>query len=344
MYESFDTLTDAPDLRTMAKSTIYTRAYSKSSAGQLVSSKGPKGGPLSDKALLQEFRNHANRWSPEPTALVSGSDRIVDTLKRAFDKRDEDGDEPAEIWIAFIEVPPTTNKAASRIHSAQKLAAKCEFPEPYLFSHEVVFEWAIPEKYLLHKVNLQTLIERGLQENWFLQRSTVDVRRDIASKLHGDSLWELGIALGSFARNFGARAPLNWIAYQLFYDCVWAETVHNDMVRLHCTPEHTEIVDLHSFCELDDGIDTSLYEWWLSDIAFFLDYEAFKERREVIEDRISWDLIRFWEIWDDVDYDGTVKELSAKNNLSYDEQKKKLLVEHEKKRADIEAEAVMIGL
>ncbi len=48
--------------------------------------------------------------------------------------------------------------------------------------------------------------------------------------------------------------------------------------------------------------------------------------------------------WHDVDYDGTIKELSAKEKLSYDEEKNKLLVEHEKKRAAIEAEAVKIGL
>lgn len=91
----------------MANRTIYTRAYSKSSAGQLGSGKGPKGDPLSDTDLLEEFRNHARRRNRKPTALVSGSDRIVDTVKRAFDKHYEDGEPSAEIWIAFIEVPPT---------------------------------------------------------------------------------------------------------------------------------------------------------------------------------------------------------------------------------------------
>jgi hypothetical protein len=81
----------------MADPTIYTRAYSKSSAGQLVSAKGPKGDPLSDIALLEEFRNHAQKWSLEPTALVSGSDRIVDTWKRAFDMHYKEGESPADI-------------------------------------------------------------------------------------------------------------------------------------------------------------------------------------------------------------------------------------------------------
>jgi len=72
--------------------------------------------------------------------LVSGSDRIVDTLKRAFDKYYEDGESSADIWIAFVEVPPTINGSVTRIHSARELAEKCELPEPDLFFHEVVFE------------------------------------------------------------------------------------------------------------------------------------------------------------------------------------------------------------
>lgn len=78
--------------------------------------------------------------------------------------------------------------------------------------------------------------------------------------------------------------------------------------------------------------------------GFFLDYEEFKKWREVTEDSMNWDLIEFWETWHDFDYDGTIKELSAKEKLSYDEEENKLLVEHERKMAVIEAEAVKIGL
>ena len=59
--------------------------------------------------LLEEFQKHANKGGREPTVLVSASDRIVDTLKRAFDKHCEDGESSAEVWIAFTEVPPTLN-------------------------------------------------------------------------------------------------------------------------------------------------------------------------------------------------------------------------------------------
>jgi len=344
VYENSDAPCDAPGLRAMVNRTIYTRAYSKSSVGQFVSAKAPKGDPLSSTALLEEFRNHANKRNREPTALVSGSDRIVDTLKRAFNKHYEDGESSADIWITFIEVPPTMNDTATRIHSAKELAERCELPEPNLFSHEVVFEWAIPKKYVLHKVPLETLIERKLQENHFLQPSTAEVRGSIAREFLRDGPWEIGIALGFFARKFGARAPLNWVSHQLFYDCVRPKIVDDDVVMLNYSHGHSEIVDFHFFCDLDNGIDTSLCDWWLLDIDLVLNYEEFKEWREVTEDSMTWDLIEFWETWHDVDYDGTLKELSAKAKISHNEEKNKLFVEHEKKRAAIEAEAVKLGL
>jgi hypothetical protein len=246
----------------MANRTIYTRAYSKSSAGQFVSAKGPKGDPLSDTALVQEFRNHADKWNRKPTALVSGSKRIVDTLKRAFDKCYKDGESLADIWIAFIEVPPPKNDTTIQIHSAKELAEKCELWKPNRFYYEVVFEWAIPEKYVLHTVSLQTLIDRGLQLHHLFQPTTAEIRwytaKEFQHAISLDGPWDVGVSLGRFARNFGARAPLNWIAHQLFHDCVWAEIVVDDVVRLNYAHEHTEIVDFQFFCDLDDGIDTSL--------------------------------------------------------------------------------------
>ena len=351
VYESLDASRDTPDHEAMSNNMIYTRAYSKSSAGGFVSGKASTGDPLSYKTLLEEFRKHVNKRNRVPTALVSGSDRIVDTLKRAFDKHYEDGESSAEIWIAFIGVPPTRDQTATRIHSAKDLAERCELPEPNKFFHEVVFEWAIPEKYVLHEVSLQTLMNRELQENWFLQQSTAEGRRSTARELQGHSPWEIGVTLGFFARKFGARAPLNWVSHQLFHDCVRADILYDDVIRLtyaheHTEPvdEYTEIVDFQFFCDLDDGINTSLCDWWLSDIGFFLDYKEFKERRDMTEESMNWDLIEFWETWHDIDYDGIIKELSVKEQLSHNEQKNRLLAEHEKKKATIEAEAVMIGL
>jgi hypothetical protein len=249
-------------------------------------------------------------------------------------------------WVAFIEVPPNEN--ATRIHCAKELAGKCELWEPNRFYHEMVFEWAIPEKYVLHKVSLQSLMDRGIQRQCFFQSSTAEVRCYIARELpHAISLdgpWEIGVGLGCFARNFGARAPLNWISHQLFQDCVRTRIVNDDVVRLSYAHGDSEIVDFNFFCDLDDGIHTSLYDWWLSDIDFFLDYEEFEERRDVMEDSITWELIEFWETWHDVDYNGTFREISEKEKLLYDKIQNQLLVKHEEMRAAVEAKAVRIGL
>jgi hypothetical protein len=333
----------------MAHRTIYTRVYSKGSAGQLVSAKGSKGDPLSATALLSEFRNHAIIRNEKPTALVSVSDRIIDTLQRAFEKHDVYHESPADIWIAFIEVP--ANENATRIHHAKELAEKCEHWKPNLFYYEKVFEWAIPEKYVLHKVSLQSLMDRGIQQRYFLQPSTAEVRRCTAERLQRtillDGPWETGVGLGYFARNFGARAPLNWISHQLFQDCVSTEIVADDLARLtykYGTYRSSETVDFNFLCDLDDGIYTSLCDWWLSDIDFSLDYSEFEEWRDVMEDSITWDLIDFWETWHGVNCNGISRAISKKEKLIYENIQKHLLMKHEEIRAAIEAKAVKMGL
>jgi hypothetical protein len=335
---------DAPHSPAMDNRVVYTRVYSESSAGQLASGKAPKGDPLSKTALLDEFRNHANKSNRKPTALVSGSNRIVDTLRRALEKHYKDKESSEDIWIAFMEVPPTINEIGTPVHSAKELAEICGLQEPNRFSHEVVFEWAIPNKYVVHKVSLHTLMKRGFQEHWFLRQSTREVRQYISGELEHHAPWDIGITLGFFARSFGARAPLAWISYQLFYDCIRAKILDNDVVRLRYAHGHAEMVDFQYFCDLDDGIDTCLHDWWLTDIDNFTEYEEFKEQRDVIEDSMICDLVEFWETWHYVNCDGSIEELSAKGKSIYNKAKNKLMVEHEEKRASVEAEAVDIGL
>lgn len=218
-HKSLDTRCATPNSRAMANRTIYTRAYSKSSAGRFVSAKGPKGDPLSDIALLEEFRNHARKGNLEPTALVSGSDRIVDTLTRAFEKYfgDDyrDGELAADIWIAFIEVPPTMDEDATRIHSAEEWAEKCGDPEYKKFSHEFVFEWAIPEKYVVadldgawaSRASLFTTVHCG---STTLYRERIPTTRPLGNRRHPRSL----------CTKVWSQGTLDWISHQLFRDCV----------------------------------------------------------------------------------------------------------------------------
>lgn len=57
-----------------------------------------------------------------------------------------------------------------------------------------------------------------------------------------------------------------------------------------------QIVNFQFLCDLEEGIDTSLRDWWLEDIDLLLNYKEFKKWQDVTEDTIAWDLIEFWEI------------------------------------------------
>lgn len=60
---------------------------------------------------------------------------------------------------------------------------------------------------------------------------------------------------------------------------------------------------------------------------------------------MNWELIDFWKSWQGVDFDEKPMEFySLEEQLLYDEEGNNLLVKHEHIRAEVEAEAVKIGL
>lgn len=137
---------------------MYTRVYSKSSAGQLSSGKGSRGDPLTIARLDEEFQNHSQMYSRDPTALVSVSNRIIDTISRAWAKHYNEGESPEDIWIAFIEAPAASgasHRPPARIHPAERLGKECGISSPELFRHEIIFEWAVPDDFVLHEICLQ---------------------------------------------------------------------------------------------------------------------------------------------------------------------------------------------
>ena len=101
----------------------------------------------------------------------------------------------------------------------------------------------------------------------YFQTTTEELRHCIAEELGPlgpyNGGWVIGIYVGSFARTFGARAPLNWIARQLFDDCVRTKLIDEDSARLKFAHGHCETVDGDFFSDLDYGIETALCGWWL---------------------------------------------------------------------------------
>ncbi len=295
----------------MAKRTIYTRVYSPSSAGQLTSGRSSTGRPLSEHDILTYFPKHADRENRIHTPFVSVSSRIVDTIQRAFQKL-ESGESPADIWVVFIEVLADGGQTPAKLHRAQDLAKWCllrkgqnssHLNKPSKFQHESVFEWSIPEDYILHRVSLRTLIDRELPfELPVHQVSSTKELRDIiisVGEFQGASPFDIGVSLGFFARAFGARAPLGWIAYQLYYDCVRTHIEwDSQMVDLDYGNGHSERVDFDFFCLLDHGVDTALLDWWLDTSDFARQYEEFDNwRNDREEDNIAWYLMDFGEAW-----------------------------------------------
>lgn len=105
------------------------------------------------------------------------------------------------------------------------------------------------------------------------------------------------------------------------------------------------MIDFDSLSELDDGIHTALYEWWLADTEFCLDVSEFDEWRAEEEHGIVQDETDFWDTW----YcfpgcDGIAKEPSERQRLARDEAWDKLSAKHEKIWQAIEARAVAVGL
>ncbi|KAF2676369.1 hypothetical protein K458DRAFT_410580 [Lentithecium fluviatile CBS 122367] len=209
----------------------FYRCYSKSSAGGLISGKGRRHGRLSGTDLYSEFVNHVRLRTMEPTALISASNRLIDTLRRAFSKLYDDEESPNQIWITFIHVPDVDKHV---YHHAEGLAKKWNCPNSRRLRYKYIFEWEIPEKYLIHKVSVETLIERGFDMKEYLfdgaLPSTSTLREEVATRilkpLNGG--YHIGLNLGLLARRFGARAPVRQIALQLHQDYSHVRIIDDD--------------------------------------------------------------------------------------------------------------------
>ena len=146
----------------MATPDLMFRCCSDSSAGRLNSGKRNHSAseePL-DLDLLKGFESHSHFWDQTtPTALVSTTTRLLRAIHTAFDKLHSG--EPAErIEILFIKPPA----ASSALHSADDLARKLHWlaEKRKNYKDEYLFEWAIPECSVIHRVTMATLLRRGL--------------------------------------------------------------------------------------------------------------------------------------------------------------------------------------
>jgi hypothetical protein len=328
----------------MQPNKIYTRAYSTTTPREIVSRRGQllrfsqtphEYPPHFPDALRYEFINHSQSGLKIPTALVSTSTRLIDTVTRAY-KLWEAGNNPENIWIAFIKTPhDLTADSTPRIHHGEALATQYGpdsrglFPSPKLFRYEYVVEWAIPPRWIVHTVSLQTLINRGL--DWkrhfetihasngtpeYQQQWTQAIRFLESRRYQGCSPWEIGVGIGCFMKYFGARAPLWWIRTQIFQD-LFLPTIDTNYrilnLRFGKVVRGYEVDDIGQ--EMNDGIDLIVIDGWLTSSEFLADNAAY----EAEDENLMWQLM---------DWEGSLKKI---NEVMHDMEKLKL-------------EAVRIGL
>lgn len=167
------------------------------------------------------------------------------------------------------------------------------------FQHEFLFEWAIPDDFVVHSLSIKTLLDRGLTLKNFLigQRlpPTAELCHGMAYNIFrtDSDAWETGLDLGFLVRPFGARAPSWWIASQLFWDLIQGS--HWETLKYLGIPQSMKIVSrggepghaaFSFFSQVTDGIETCLFDWWLLDDRLVLAFEEYKRWRNMQEESI----------------------------------------------------------
>lgn len=355
----------------MAESTIYTLVTTADVAKGMASVYGFGSSPPCHKYLLAEFEMHA---VGERTPFVPVSKRIMDTLQNALEKY-RSNRSPADIWIIFVEVPANdTREKPIRIHSAEELAEGCGHPNPQQFRHEALVEYSIPWDYVSHRVSLQTLMDRGLINHLESPRLPLpsylwkplnwnppewNPPKNVGEYLcytlthvfwnNGLGVWTMGAYLAPFIRMFGARAPLLWIANQLFIECL----------ESRCDDKDPKMDD--SDFELDDEDKTGSSSWseedldlisdrveiylseWLQGSDFVQTCTDFKDWEARAQDKVLGLELGFQKDWQIGDRPFT-RTLSETDMITFDRSYRQLLDEIEDLLKGIETEAVRIGL
>lgn len=291
---------------------------------------------------------------------MSVSSRIIDTVARACYKHYRENEPAASIWIVFIAEPAhdTSKGGATLVHPAEESANLCKekYPQKFLhdprvFRYEYLFEGLIPENLVVHRVSLKTLLDRGLIHrkdidsirrfwNGYTEGLRLDFAADISHVAKESGFWEVGIYLASFAQLFGARAPIHWIAYRLFFDCVTCREINDDedyyWLKYHGRDRESvfEFMDLKS---IQDGVNTVLIDWWLTSDELVSNYETYKEEQCEVEHNILVQIEEFYDTWYDEALDERQHELCDRARSS-------LLDDIARQRAVVEREAVKMGL
>ena len=220
------------------------------------------------------------------TALVSATDRPIEALHRAFVKYYNLNERAGDIWIAIISVPVGENDTLP-YHHAVKLALELGYSpeERRKVMHEYIFEWEIEYQYVEHMVSVETLLDRGLDLDSYLQNDRLPDLRGFRGLMIDMILglpldrYSVGRELGRMARCFGARAPVKEIAHGLLTDCPTWISVNEERQNVKWTITEDsdngeyrivslEDIDLEHFYCISQGRNEALFDFWLQDSDF----------------------------------------------------------------------------
>ncbi|KAB8232610.1 uncharacterized protein BDW43DRAFT_311995 [Aspergillus alliaceus] len=299
----------------------FYRCFSKRSAGALKCGQNRVGPPLLKPELLLQFERHSILENQKPTALVSVGDRLIEALHHAFVKYYNRHERAGDIWIAIISNSAGGNET-SPYHHAEKLAHELgKSPkDSRKFKHEYVFEWEIPDQYVEHMVSVETLLDRGLNLDSYLEGDHLPDLRGFRSSMIdmflGDDGLCVGRELGRMARCFGARAPVKEIANSILTDCPICISFDGETQYVEWTTTYESDTDAYTFAYIDfeyfywisQGITEALFDLWLADAFFLGKYIVHVEWANDLtaEMEILWELYsdnRHYEGWAAVDSD-----------------------------------------
>lgn len=248
-----------------AKSELFYRCYSTTSAGQLRSVRYHDGNsPLSGADVLYEFDNHRTRESfchkSSPWSCVPHSKEIL-LIRRTPRNSPDRHYSSAELW---------KQRRPSSCLGAWELAPQWHHENADVYKYEYLFKWKPPRNYVEDHVSVKTLLKREIGWLLGLQRCAkgFPTFRDMQNMLVDNILepdpYSTGRWLGSLAQAFGSRTCTYELTFQILRECLSGGHVDeaNQFVRL-CV---SKLCGIHEFCDICDielGIHDSRSTWFV---------------------------------------------------------------------------------
>lgn len=196
---------------------------------------------------------------PNSSTPAPDGQSIIHSVKQAYDKHFREGISSKAIWIASIQ---------NHTNSPTEISEEGLQGE----GDGQLRKLPVLSKYILHETCLQTLLdaELGWHEVFKTSNSVEEVRQRIADEMQiqGDpkiDAWAIGLILGGFARAFGSKAPVDWIARSIFHDCARMKDRTDNFLISNYAHGNRGCVYSGNYEDVVNNVDRELFEWWMAE-------------------------------------------------------------------------------